>query len=170
MATFKSMLAAKENNSDTTHFQLHKIHEPLFLAGFHREFERILKRIIPSTIQELIKQFTLPPYMIYAIGQSYYGQFGLGDRKTLTNYRLLSHASYLMTHIDSLYCNNTSFFIKSLYMNGLTELHGCGNNYFGNAKKQLLYVCGRQRYGEDGNRYQWNSIDNFTALFNALKR
>ena len=107
-----------------------KIHSAVFLCGYHRKYETIIKQIIPSSIQQLVKKYTLPPYMIYGIGSAYFGQFGLGNRNHLRKYTFLQDCSYLCTNITSLHCLNGTFVIEHAFSNR-TQLFYAGNNYSG---------------------------------------
>eukprot|EP01084_Bolivina_argentea_P264616 448281_1 len=97
------------------------------LSGYFRDIQNQLDIKIPSIISHIIKQF-YPCYLIYAIGDNGFGQFGTDDSKVLANFTFLPQFSYLLSNIHDIYTNNERIYFRSILNN---DIYGAGKDTHG---------------------------------------
>ena len=98
----------------------------LLIAGYLRESQETVNKIIPSTVIAIIKQF-YPLYLVYSIGQHKYGNSGSVNQ--CDRYAFLSQLSYSFSSIHKIYCNDERIYFQSIFNNH--TIYAAGKNNFG---------------------------------------
>ena len=118
----------------------------IFLCGYFREIEKLLKQSIPKEIEEIIKLYEAIA-AIFGIGSNQYGQLGfVSQTKRLDQFTELKELQNLASHADRIYPSKNALMVLK-------------NN-------DEIFVAGRNDYHKLGikTREKFDSITEFTKL------